>query len=169
MIGQLPWTWSWFVKLIDPFFIHVKKNYCKVACFITNYMMLHLAYLVTWHSGVATGVARGAECHPWQRKNCQKSGKIRKKSGNIGKSSGKIGKKEEKSGRKGKNREVSFTLPRLTDRAGYATDMTASAQVAKVNLAVRVDRMADWERTKMKLSTFIIDFIAMPKLIVLLM
>ena len=34
---------------------------------------------------------------------------------------GKIGKTEEKSGRKGKNREGSFTLPLLTDRAGYAT------------------------------------------------
>ena len=43
-------------------------------------------------SGVATGVARGAECHPWQRENCQKSGKIQEK--------------EEKSGRKGINREV---------------------------------------------------------------
>ena len=34
----------------------------------------------------------------------------------------KIGGKEEKSGRKGKNWEGSFTLPLLTDRAGYATD-----------------------------------------------
>ena len=32
--------------------------------------------------------------------------------------------KEEKSGRKGKIREVSFTLPLLTDRAGYATTPT---------------------------------------------
>ena len=39
----------------------------------------------------------------------------------IGKKRGKIGNKEEKSGRKGKNREGSFTLPLLTDRAGYAT------------------------------------------------
>ena len=39
----------------------------------------------------------------------------------IRKNSGKIGKKEEKSGRKVKNREVSFTLTLLTDRAGYAT------------------------------------------------
>ena len=62
-------------------------------------------------SGVATGVVRGAECHPWQQKKCQKSGKIQEKSG----------KKEEKSGRKVKNREVSFTLTLLTDRAGYAT------------------------------------------------
>ena len=39
----------------------------------------------------------------------------------IGKRVGKIRKKEEKSGRKGKNWEGSFTLPLLTDRAGYAT------------------------------------------------
>ena len=38
--------------------------------------------------------------------------------------SGKSGKKEEKSGRNGKNREIFFTLPLLTDRAGYATALT---------------------------------------------
>ena len=65
-------------------------------------------------SGVATGWSRGADCHPWQRKICQKSGK-------RGKNQEKSGKKEEKSGRKGKNREGSFTLPLLTDRASYAT------------------------------------------------
>ena len=32
-------------------------------------------------SGVAAGGARGAECHPWQRKICQKSGKRGGKSG----------------------------------------------------------------------------------------
>ena len=44
----------------------------------------------------------------------EKFAKIRKKRG-------KIRKREEKSGRKGKNREGSFTLPLLTDRAGFAT------------------------------------------------
>ena len=44
-------------------------------------------------------------------KNWEKLGKIRKNRE----------KKEEKSGRKGKNREVSFTLPLLTVKAGYAT------------------------------------------------
>ena len=47
--------------------------------------------------------------------------KIGKNPEKIEKNSGKIGKKEEKSGRKGKNRDSSFTLPLLTDRAGYAT------------------------------------------------
>ena len=36
-------------------------------------------------------------------------------------------KKEDKSGRKGKNWEVSFTLPLLTDRAGYATALNMYA------------------------------------------
>ena len=64
---------------------------------------------------------KGAECPPWQWK---KMSKIRKKREKIGKKRGKIKKnqgKEEKSGRKGQNREGSFTLPLLTDRAGYAT------------------------------------------------
>ena len=39
----------------------------------------------------------------------------------IGEKEGKNRKKEEESGRKGKNRDGSFTLPLLTDRAGYAT------------------------------------------------
>ena len=62
-------------------------------------------------SGVATGGSRGqsvpldSETIP---KNREKSEKIRKK--------------EEKSGRKDKNQEGSFTLPLLTDRAGYAAD-----------------------------------------------
>ena len=66
-------------------------------------------------SGIATGGNRGAECHPWQLKNCQESGKRGEKSG----------KKEEKSGRKGKNQEGSITLPLLTDRTSYATGTKA--------------------------------------------
>ena len=77
-------------------------------------------------SCVATGGAQVAECHPWQRKICQKSGKKREKSG-------KIKKKEEKSGRKGKNWEGSFTLPLLTDRAGYATDANLSF-ISKIHI-----------------------------------
>ena len=55
-------------------------------------------------SGVATGVARGAECHPWQRKICQKSEK-------RGKKSGKFGKKEENWEEKAKIREVLSLCP----------------------------------------------------------
>ena len=72
-----------------------------------------------YNSGVATGGSRGAECHPWQRKICQKSGK----------KSRKIGKKEGKSGRKSKNRQGSFTLPLLTDSAGYATDVQPASHL----------------------------------------
>ena len=63
-------------------------------------------------SGVATGVAKGGQSATPDSKNLPK---IRKKIGE------KSGKKEAKSGKKGQNREVSFTLPLLTDRAGYAT------------------------------------------------
>ena len=74
-------------------------------------------------SGVATGGARGEECHPWQRKKCQKEGK-------RGKNQEKLEKKEEKSGRKGKNRAAFFTFPLLTDGAGYATDWFSSLEIA---------------------------------------
>ena len=55
------------------------------------------------------------------------------KFGKEGKSQGKEGnnqekeEKEEKSGRKCKNREGSFTLPLLTERAGYTTSVSADA------------------------------------------
>ena len=68
-------------------------------------------------SGVATGWQGGHSATP----DSEKIAKNREKSG---KNQEKIRKKEEKLGRKGKNREVSFTLPLLTDRAGYATDKT---------------------------------------------
>ena len=58
---------------------------------------------------------------PLTAKNLPKIGKKRGKIRKNREERGKIGEKEEKSGRKGKNREGSFTLPLLTDRAGYAT------------------------------------------------
>ena len=60
-------------------------------------------------------------------KNLEKSGQNQEK---LGKKSGKIRKKEETSGRNGKNLEISFAQPLLTDRAGYATG------VATLNLAL---------------------------------
>ena len=65
-------------------------------------------------SGYHRGGSMGASA-PWQQKICQQSGKGGGKSGKIG------GGEEEKTGRKVKNWEGSFTLPLLTDRAGYAT------------------------------------------------
>ena len=62
-----------------------------------------------WHSHWGAG---GQSATPDSEKNANNW---------RGKKPGKIGEKEEKSGRKGKNREGSFTLPILTDRAGYAT------------------------------------------------
>ena len=91
---------SSFIYMID-FFAEVRHD-------LNDYFQIGRTHRV-----VCTPLgARGAECHPWQRKNCQKSGK----------KSEKIGEKEEKSGRKGKNREGSFIWRSLlTDRAGYAT------------------------------------------------
>ena len=68
--------------------------------------------LCQWHSHWG---ARGQSATPDSEKiakNREKSGKIQEKSG---KKRGTIGKKMQT------NREVSFTLPLLTDRAGYAT------------------------------------------------
>ena len=64
----------------------------------------------------AVGV-RGQSAPLDSKKTCKKSGKR----GKHWEGEGKNWEKEEKSGRKGKNQEGSFTLPLLTDRAGYAT------------------------------------------------
>ena len=98
---------------------NILSNIHKWFTINTQFHNIHTAseYINTktqWHSHWG---CRGAECNPWQRKNCQKSGK-------RGGKSGKIWKKKEKSGRKGNNREGFFTLPLLTDRAGYATAKT---------------------------------------------
>ena len=81
------------------------------------------------YSSVASGMGAGGQSTPDSKKK-KKSGKrenigkkrekIRKKREKSGKE-GKNQEKEEKSGRKGKNLEDSFTLPLLTERAGYAT------------------------------------------------
>ena len=77
-----------------------------------------MATLIEDLSGVANGVARGGRVPPLTVKKLPKMG-------------GKIRKKEEKSGRKDKNRDGSFTLPLLTDRAGYAT---GGSPIAKLKL-----------------------------------
>ena len=43
----------------------------------------------------------------------------------------KEGENQEKLGRKGKNQEGSFTLPLLTDRAGYATALDSSEHLTQ--------------------------------------
>ena len=73
-------------------------------------------------SRVASTGARGAE-FPLTAKNLPKIGQKRGKSAQNRE-------KEEKSGRKGKNREGSFTLPLLTDWAGYASACNAIATAA---------------------------------------
>ena len=64
-------------------------------------------------SGVATLGARSTECHLDSEKlakNQEKEGKIRKNRG-----------KKRKNREERQNREGSFSLPLLTDTAGYAT------------------------------------------------
>ena len=110
--------------------MHFKRCHWYTRRLILLPMIVVHPWISLFHkvSGVATGVARGAECHPWQRKICQKLGKNQEKSGKnqekSGKKEEKIRKnreKEEKSGRNGNKQEISFTLPLLTDKAGYAT------------------------------------------------
>ena len=64
--------------------------------------------LIQWHSHWG---GKGGRVPPLTAKKLLKIRENQEKSG----------KTHEKSGRKGKNREISFTLPLLTDRAGYAT------------------------------------------------
>ena len=66
------------------------------------------------YSGVATGGSTGQSATPDSEKFAKNLEKKREK---IRKNR----EREEESGRKGKNREGSFTLPLLTDRAGYPT------------------------------------------------
>ena len=81
------------------------------ATLTDNYFLRHCHFQYKT-SGV--GGVKGGRVPPLTAKNLPKIGKKRE-------NSEKSGKKEEKSRRKDKNREGSFTLPLLTDRAGYAT------------------------------------------------
>ena len=65
-----------------------------------------------------------AECHP-SEKFAKNQGKERENQEKVGKKRGNW-EKEEKLG-KGKKQESSFTLPLLTDRAGYATEVRVVA------------------------------------------
>ena len=80
-------------------------------------------------SGVASMGAMGGQSAPLDSekivKNQEKEEKSGKRGGKSGKREEKLGKnqeKEEKLGRKCQSREGSFTLPLLTNRAGYATE-----------------------------------------------
>ena len=90
---------------------HAKKQY-QNACVVSMNSALYYSLPVTvpWDSGVATGGHGGTECHPWQQKNCQKSGKRAKK----------LGKKSKNWEEKAKIGKVLSLCP-LIDRAGYAT------------------------------------------------
>ena len=86
-------------------------------------------YCIQWRSQYR---GKGAECPLDGEKNVrnrEKEGKSGKREENRGKNQ-----KQEKSGRKGQNREGSFTLPLLTNRAGYATDCIFDPSVVPIGL-----------------------------------
>ena len=107
-----------------PLCVSLLGAYCLTVILRALYTMKYKAWTQNNRpisvSVVASIGARGAECLPWQPK---KVSKIWKKEEKIGKKRRKIEKKEEQSGRKGQNRDVFFTLPLLTNKAGYATDI----------------------------------------------
>ena len=70
------------------------------------------------NSSVARGQGGGQSAPLTGKRNCQKLGE---RGGNR--------EKEEKLGREGKKQEGSFTLPLLTDWAGYATDAKPWCQI----------------------------------------
>ena len=99
---------AWLIHLL----ICLKGFYSIISAYLLLTSEMRQISACTEISGIATGVARRGRVPPLTVKKLPK----------IGKNQEKIGEKSGKSGRKGKNREVSFTLPLLTARAGYATD-----------------------------------------------
>ena len=70
-------------------------------------------------------------------KFAKKREKLREKGKNWEKE-GKDREKREKSGRKGKNQEGSFTLPFLTEWAGYATDIKLDIKAIIVRVRIHL-------------------------------
>ena len=90
IISHFANNWGFYTLLTNlPNYL---KNVLKFDISQVGHIFILCHGQVQWRSH--WGGQGGAECHPWQRKNCQKSGK---KSG--------------KSERKGKNREISFIFP----------------------------------------------------------
>ena len=85
--------------------------------------------LIQWRSRWG---GKGGRVPPWQRKNCPKSGKIRKNREKFRKNRGKKRKNRDE---KAKIGDVSFTLPLLTDRAGYAISLISRTAVECLYLA----------------------------------
>ena len=96
---SLRYTWHLFRKLV--------VGYRSLWCLSRGMVCVSSQ----WHSQYG---GKGGRVPPLTMKKLQKLGQRKRKSG-------KNQEKEEKSGRNGNNREGSFTLPFLTDRAGYAT------------------------------------------------
>ena len=92
--------------------IHENGSFFRCCKYVIG--LLWRSSIWNFLSGLATRGGKGRQSATPDSekiaKNQEKEGKIRKKEG--------------KSGRKGKIRESSFTLPLLTDRAGYATEFS---------------------------------------------
>ena len=99
----------------------------------SNFTRITESIFAMFPSGVASIGARGGRVPPWQQKNCQKLGK-RGKIGKQTRKRGKIGKKRQKSGR-------FFHFPLLTNRAGYATDVSCNIQTRFSSLNHEVNVM----------------------------
>ena len=97
-------------------YAHACHNFSEKTFEDAEVKKLHPKYPEQWRSH--WGGKGGQSATP----DSKKIAKNQEKSGKNGKNSGEIRKKEEKLGRKGKNQKISFTLPLLTDRAGYATE-----------------------------------------------
>ena len=115
-LNQRDQHWSSFPVECNIYFGTTKQN--QVQKHLVNWhcsiMLSSQRWPHQWYapcfSGVATGGSRGQSATP----NSEKFAKNREKEG-------KIGKKRKNREEKGKNLEGSFTLPLLTDMAGYAT------------------------------------------------
>ena len=102
----------------------IQKKYCGKII----YLLLFFEGSCRWSQMILnSGVAMGGGGHEGRV-----SPLTAKKNPKIGKKRGKIGKKRKNRGRKVKNWESSFTLPLLTDRAGYATDIKGQRYIASV-------------------------------------
>ena len=86
-------------------------------------------HAVQWYSHWG---GKGGRVPPLTAKKWPKTGKKRE-------NQEKSGKNQEKSGRKDKNREVSLTLPLLTDRAGYATDAVLYSSFLRLNCSLTLN------------------------------
>ena len=125
-----PWIWGKTITIVKTYWkVFSSIPYPHLSLILPGWLRKEVEvcfsssfYLLlppSWPSSIARA---GAE-YPPQQEICQSwesKGRIWEKKGKNWEKM----EKEEKSGRKGKNRNGSFTLPLLTERASYATVLT---------------------------------------------